>query len=136
MFGLMDQQQAAIDAREAADVALVDDGGQLLLRVTLLQMYLWREEDEEISKGEYRGVSICSIYPICCALYGTKVAVWTRIALGLPMGGKMTPEGVVVVRLVLALLALEALVRLVAAHVQLQAALRAEDALQKRREEN
>lgn len=44
----------------------------------------------------------------------------------------MTPEGVVVVRLVVALLAFEALVRLVAAHVQLQAALRAEDALQKR----
>lgn len=59
--------------------------------------------------------------------------MWTRIALGLPMGGKMTPEGVVVVRLVLALLALESLVRLVAAHVQLQAALRAEDTLQKRR---
>lgn len=45
----------------------------------------------------------------------------------------MTPEGVVVVRLVVALLALESLVRLVAAHVQLQAALRAKDALQKRR---
>lgn len=41
----MDQQQAAIDAREAADVALVDDGRQLLLRMTLLQMYLFKGRD-------------------------------------------------------------------------------------------
>lgn len=45
MFRLMDQQQAAIDAREAADVALVDDSRQLLLRMTLLQMYLFKGRD-------------------------------------------------------------------------------------------
>lgn len=54
----------------------------------------------------------------------------TGIALRLPVRVHVTAKGVVVVRLVVALVALEPLVRLVAAHVQLQAALRAEHALQ------
>lgn len=83
-----------------------------------LQMYLSKEWRKGLAR-EYCGsyVMVWSIYPISCALYCTKVAVWTRITFGLPMGGKMTPERVVIARLVLAFLALEALVGLVAAHV-------------------
>lgn len=40
MFGLVDQQQAVIDARELARIALVYNCGQLQLRVCLLQVYL------------------------------------------------------------------------------------------------
>lgn len=46
------------------------------------------------------------------------------------MCGKMTSKRIVVVCLKLALFALEALVRLMTAHMQLEAAFRAEDALQ------
>lgn len=42
MLGLVNLQQALIDAREAALVALVDDRGQLLLGMALLEVYLYR----------------------------------------------------------------------------------------------